>query len=205
MSDAASFISYGGLLFLLLATYAQTGLFFCFFLPSGGFMFTAGVLMATGSLQYNVLLVCVLSALAAVAGNITGYWFGRKTGHLISDGKDSRFLKKQYLDSAAQFYTKHGAIALSAGVFLPIIRTFAPIVSGMIRLNFRRFLLFTTLGSIGYTFSFILAGYLIGTMPFLRPYLKYFITVIVLVVTIPVVIRIIREFRKDVKGPQEPA
>ena len=200
MSDAVSFLSYGGLLFLFLSVYGQTGLFFCFFLPSGGFMFTAGVLMATGSLHYNVLLVCVLTAVAAIAGNLTGYWFGRKTGHLLSNRKDSRFFRRQYLVSAEQFYNKHGAVALSAGVFLPLIRTFAPIVSGMIKLDIRRFLLFVTIGSVGYTFSFILAGYLIGTMPFLQPYLKYFITFIVVTVTVPVVIRIVREFRKGTQA-----
>lgn len=196
MSDAASFLSYGGLLFLFLAVYGQTGLFFCFFLPSGGFMFTAGVLIATGSLHYNVLLVCALSAVAAIAGNITGYWFGKKTGPLLANRKDSRFFRRQYLVSAEHFYNKHGAVALSAGVFLPLIRTFAPIVAGMIRLDFRRFLLYVTIGSVGYACSFVLAGYLIGSMPFLQPYLKYFITVIVVVVTVPVVIRIVREFRK---------
>ncbi|MBS0032123.1 DedA family protein [Chitinophaga sp. 22321] len=201
MSDAASFIGYGGLLFLFLSVYAQTGLFFCFFLPSGGFMFTAGVLIATGGFDYNLVLVCTLLAIAGVAGNITGYWFGKKTGHLLYNRKDSRFFRRQYLDSAEQFYNKHGAVALSAGMFLPLIRTFAPVVAGMIRLQFRRFLLFTTIGSIGYAVSFTSAGYLIGSMPFLRPYLKYFIIIIVTVVTIPVVIKIVREFRKGGTPP----
>ncbi|MBO9730765.1 MAG: VTT domain-containing protein [Chitinophaga sp.] len=196
MSDAVSLLNYGGLLFLFLVVFAQTGLFFCFFLPSGGFMFTAGVLAATGSLHYNVILVCAVAAAGAVVGSITGYVFGRKTGPLLANRPDSRFFRKQYLVSAEQFYHKYGAIALTAGVFLPLIRTFAPIVGGMIRLDFRRFLLLVTLGSIGYALSFVLAGYLIGAMPFLKPYLKYFITIIIVVVTIPVVIKIVREFKK---------
>lgn len=195
MFDTESLINYGGLVLLILSVYGQTGLFFCFFLPSGGLMFTAGVLIATGSFDYNILVVCALLAVAAVGGNVTGYWFGIKTGHLLRDRKDSRFFRRQYLVTAEQFYKKHGAIALAVGLFLPLIRTFAPIVAGMIRLNFRRFLLFTTIGSIAYVFSFVLAGYLIGNMPFLRPYLKYFIIFIIIAVTIPVVIRIIREFR----------
>lgn len=203
MSDAVSLLNYGGLLFLFLVVFAQTGLFFCFFLPSGGFMFTAGVLAATGSLHYNVILVCAVAAAGAVVGSITGYVFGNKTGPLLANRPDSRFFRKQYLVSAEQFYHKYGSIALTAGVFLPLIRTFAPIVAGMIRLNFRRFLLFVTLGSIGYALSFVLAGYLIGTMPFLKPYLKYFITIIIVVVTIPVVIKIVREFKKGTKVPPE--
>lgn len=204
MSDAASFIAYGGLFFLFLSVYAQTGLFFCFFLPSGGFMFTAGVLIATGGFKHNLLLVFALLSLAGVAGNITGYWFGKKTGPLLYKRKDSRFFRRQYLDSAEQFYKKHGAVALSAGMFLPLIRTFAPVVGGMIHLPFRRFILFTTIGSIGYAVSFTLAGYLIGSMPFLRPYLTWFIIVLVTVVTIPVVIRIVKEFRKG-GGEQTPS
>lgn len=200
MFDAESLINYGGLLLLILSVYGQTGLFFCFFLPSGGLMFTAGVLIATGSFDYNVLAVCGLLSLAAVAGNMTGYWFGRKTGHLLQNRKDSGFFRQQYLVSAEHFYKKHGAVALAAGLFLPLIRTFAPIVAGMIRLDFRNFLLFTTIGSIAYVFSFVLAGYLVGNMPFLRPYLKYFIIIIIIAVTIPVVIRIIREFRKKAQG-----
>lgn len=196
MFDAESWINYGGLLVLFLAVYGQTGLFFCFFLPSGGFMFTAGVLIATGSFKYNVLAVCALLSVAAVAGNATGYWFGRKTGPLLYNREDSRFFRRQYLVSATRFYEKYGAVALAAGLFLPLIRTFAPIVAGMIRVDFRRFMLFTTIGSIAYVFSFVLAGYLIGSMPFLKPYLKYFIIIFIITVTIPVIIRIVREFRK---------
>jgi membrane-associated protein len=196
MFDTEALISYGGLALLLLAVYGQTGLFFCFFLPSGGLMFTAGVLMATGSFDYNVLAVCLLATAAAVAGNATGYWFGRKAGPMLQKREDSRFFRRQYLVSAEGFYKKNGAVALAVGLFLPLIRTFAPIVAGMIRLDFRRFLLFTAIGSAAYVFSFVFAGYLIGSMPFLKPYLKYFIIFIIVAVTIPIVTRIIREFRK---------
>lgn len=196
MFDAESLIHYGGLLIVLLAVFAQTGLFFCFFIPSGGFMFAAGVLTATGSMGHNLLVVCILSAAAAVAGHITGYWLGTKTGGLLSGERKSRWLRPEYLASAERFYAKNGALALAAGPFLPLIRTFAPIVAGMIRMPFSRYMLFTTIGAVAYTFSFTAAGYLIGSMPFLKPYLKPFILVIICVVTIPVVIRIIREFRK---------
>jgi membrane-associated protein len=143
-----------------------------------------------------VLAACALLSVAAVAGNATGYWFGRKTGPLLYNREDSRFFRRQYLVSATRFYEKYGAVALAAGLFLPLIRTFAPIVAGMIRVDFRRFVLFTAIGSIAYVFSFVLAGYLIGSMPFLKPYLKYFIIIFIITVTIPVIIRIVREFRK---------
>jgi membrane-associated protein len=195
--NAESLISYGGLLIVFLSVFGQTGLFFCFFLPSGGLMFTAGVLTANGSFQYHILVVCALCAVAAVAGNVTGYWIGRRTGYLLKNKKDTGMFRRQYLVSAETFYKKYGATALTVGIFLPLIRTFAPIVAGMIGLDFRRFLLFVVIGSIAYGFSFVLAGYLIGSMPFLKPYLKYFVVVIVVTVTIPVVIRIVKEFRKS--------
>src|SRR5690349_21989293 len=84
-------IQYGGLLLIMLAVYAQTGLFFCFFLPSGLFLFTGGVLVATGQLEHSLLTLCLCTVMAAVAGCLTGYWFGRKTGPLLHKRKDSPF------------------------------------------------------------------------------------------------------------------
>lgn len=194
--DAESLIRYGGLLLVFLAVYGQTGLFFCFFLPSGALMFTSGVFVANGDLQYNVLVVCGLLIVAAALGNITGYWFGRKAGPLLYKRKDSKFFRQEHLKTAEKFYEKYGGLALTAGLFFPIIRTFSPIVSGIIKVDFKRFFLFTSAGSVLYVASFVLSGYLLGSMPFLKPYLKYVIVGIIVLVTIPVIIRIVREFKK---------
>lgn len=129
MFDAESLIRYGGLLIVVLAVYGQTGLFFCFFLPSGALMFTAGVFVASASLDYNIVMVCCLLIVAALAGNVTGYWFGRKTGPLLYN-RDSKFFKQKHLKAAEIFYTKYEGVALAAGPFFPIIRTFSPIVEG---------------------------------------------------------------------------
>lgn len=195
MFDAESLIKYGGLLIVVLAVYGQTGLFFCFFLPSGALMFTTGVFVSSGSLDYNIGTVCGALVAAALAGNITGYWFGRKTGPLLYN-RDSKFFKQKHLQAAENFYTKYEGLALAAGPFFPIIRTFSPIVAGMIKVNFRRFLLFTFLGCMAWILSFVMTGYLIGSMPFLKPYLKYIIMAIVILVTIPIVIKVVREFKK---------
>ena len=194
--DVEALIRYGGLLIVLIAVYGQTGLFFCFFLPSGGLMFTAGVFVATGVLHYNIFTVCCLLILASLLGNSTGYGFGKKTGPLLYRKKDSRFFKQEYLKAAEKFYEKYGGIALTGGLFFPIIRTFAPIVAGVIKLNFRKFILFTFIGSVAWVLSFVLTGYFIASMPFLKPYLKYIIIAIIVFVTIPVVVRIIKEFKK---------
>jgi membrane-associated protein len=196
MFNTESLINYGGLLIVFLAVYCQTGLFFCFFLPSGGFMFTAGVFVASGKLESNIITVCILLIIAAILGNMTGYWFGWKTGPLLYKRKESKFFRRQRLQAAENFYNKYGGTALTAGLFFPIIRTFAPIIAGMTKMNFRRFLLFTTAGSIGWILSFVMAGYLIGNVPLLKPYLKYIVLFIIITVTTPIVIRIVKEFKK---------
>jgi membrane-associated protein len=201
--DPESLISGGGLLVVFLLVYGSTGLFFCFFIPTGAILFSAGIFTATGGLQYNIFTVCSLLILASVSGNLTGYWFGRKTGPLLYKRKDSRFFKKQHLKTAETFYNKYGWLALTVGLYLPIIRTFASIVAGMVGLNFRRFISLTVTGSVVWILSFVLAGYFIGSRPYLKPWLNYIVIGFILVVTIPLIIWIIKELRKMRKENKE--
>lgn len=194
--DPESLIRYGSLLIICLVVYGTTGLFFCFFIPSSAVVFAAGVLAATGDLHYNFFFVSGLLIAAAVLGNMTGYWFGRKVGPLLYKRKDSKLFRRQHLAAAEAFYRKYGGLALTVGMFLPIIRTFAPIVAGMVRVNFRRLMLLTVAGSVLWILSFISAGYFIGSRPLLKPWLKYIVIAIILVVTVPVVIRVIRELKE---------
>jgi len=201
--DPESLISDGGLLIVFLLVYGSTGLFFCFFIPAGAILFTAGIYTATGGLQYNIFTVCSLLVLASVLGNLTGYWFGWKTGPLLYKRKDSRFFKKQHLKTAETFYNKYGWLALTVGLYLPIIRTFASIVAGMVRLDFRRFILLTVAGSVVWILSFVLAGYFIGSRPYLKPWLNYIVIGFILVVTIPLIIWIFKELSKMRKENKE--
>jgi len=194
--DPESLVSDGGLLIVFLLVYGSTGLFFCFFIPSGALLFTAGIYTATGGLQYDLFTVCCLLILASVLGNLTGYWFGWKTGPLLYKRKDSRFFKKQHLKTAETFYNKYGWLALTVGLYLPIIRTFASIVAGMVRLTFHRFILLTIAGSVAWILSFVLAGYFIGSRPFLKPWLNYIVIGFILVVTIPLIIWIFKELKR---------
>ncbi|HET7116871.1 MAG TPA: DedA family protein, partial [Hanamia sp.] len=148
MFDLESLIRYGGLFILFLAVFGQTGLFFCFFIPSGALLFTTGVFVASGDLHQDIFIVCSLLIIASFFGNITGYWIGLKAGPIMYKRKESRFFKRKHLAAAETFYNKYGNIALAAGLFFPVIRTFAPVVSGMIKLNFRRFMLYTFIGSV---------------------------------------------------------
>ncbi|GGC14223.1 cytochrome o ubiquinol oxidase [Parapedobacter defluvii] len=200
MFDAEALIQFGGLLLILLAIYAQTGLIFFFFLPSGALLFMAGVLIASGSFSHSLFVLCSLGILASLLGNATGYMIGYKAGPLLYRRPDSRFFKKQHLTVAEKFYNKYGALALSIGVFFPLIRTFGPVVAGIIQLKFSRVVLFVFLGSVGWILSIAAAGYLIGSMPFLRPYLNYVVVGIIVLVTVPIVIKIIKGFRKNIRS-----
>ena len=201
--DPESLISQGGLLIVFLLVYASTGLFFCFFIPTGAILFTVGIYTATGGLEYDIFTVCSLLILASILGNLTGYWFGWKTGPLLYSRKDSRFFKKQHLKTAETFYNKYGWLALTVGLYLPIIRTFASIVAGIVRLNFRRFILLTVTGSVVWILSFVFAGYFIGSRPFLKPWLNYIVIGFILVVSMPLITWMIKELRKMRKENKE--
>ena len=201
--DVEALIRYGGLLLVFLLIYGSTGLFFCFFIPTGAVLFTTGIFIATGGLQYDIFSACGLLILASVLGNLTGYWFGWKAGPLLYKRKDSRFFKKQHLTTAESFYNKYGWLALTVGLYLPIIRTFASVVAGMVRLHFRRFILLTVTGSVVWILSFVSAGYFIGSRPFLKPWLNYIVIGFILIVTIPLVIWLFKELRRMRKGNME--
>ena len=194
--DTETIIRNGGLLVICLAVFAQTGFFFSFFVPSGVFLFGGGMFVATGQLEHSFLIVCICSVLASVSGCAAGYWFGRNAGPLLYKKKDSKFFRQKYLKTAEIFYKKHGQLALTIGMWFPITRTFAPIVAGIVRMNFSRFVWFTFMGSALWIPAFIAAGYLIGNVPAIKEYLNYIMAAIILAVTIPAVTRIIIEFKK---------
>ena len=170
-----------------------------FFVPSGIFLFVGGMFVATGQLDHALVTVCICSVLASVAGCCAGYWFGFKTGPLLYKRKDSRFYRRKYLIAADTFYKKYGRSASILSMLFPITRTFAPIVAGIVRVNFRWFVLSVFIGSVLWIPAFIIAGYLIGSVPAIKEYLFYIMTAIILIVTIPAVTRIIKEFRKAAK------
>ena len=194
--NAEALIQWGGLLLIMLAVYAQTGLFFCFFLPSGIFLFTGGVLVATGQLEHSLFTLCASTVVSALAGCMTGYWFGWKTGPLLYKREDSRFFRQQHLKAAEAFYTKYGRFALTAGLLFPVIRTFAPVVAGMVRMKLSRFAVLVLIGSVLWTPVLILSGYVVGIIPGIKPYLPYIMAGFILVVTTPLVIRIFREMKR---------
>jgi membrane-associated protein len=191
--DTETLVRYGGLFAIFILVFCNIGIFFCFFLPSGAVLFTSGVLVAAGTFDYDLLLVIATLGLASILGAIAGYATGYTAGPYLYKRKETRFYKRKYLLAAQEFYSKHGKLALTAGFFLPIIRSFAPVVAGVVRIPFRLFLLFAVIGSAIWISSFVMAGYYLGSRPFLRPWLKYIVAGFIIVVTIPLVIKIVKE------------
>lgn len=192
-----SIIMYGGFWFLLFVVFAETGLFVGFFLPGDSLLFTAGLLTATGIIDIPIVFVAEGVCLAAIAGNSTGYAFGKKAGRAIFGRKKSFFFKPKHLKVAKDFYEKHGGKAIILGVFLPIIRTFAPIVAGAVELEYRKFVFFNITGAVIWSNTMVLSGYFMGKyIPGIKNYLPYIIIFLVVVTAIPIITTIIRERKK---------
>ena len=137
--DPVKLLREGGFYLLLFVIFAETGLFFGFFLPGDYLLFLAGMFVATGKLDVSIFILIVGLIAAAVSGNFVGYWFGHKTGPVLYQREDTFFFKKKYLKAAEVYYRKQGAFALIMGRFIPIVRTFAPIIAGIVKLDFKKF------------------------------------------------------------------
>jgi len=191
--DAQSIISQGGFYLLLVVVFAETGLFFGFFLPGDYLLVLAGLFCASGILKVPIV-VLVLSLIAAgFLGNYVGYWFGYRTGPVLFSRDDSLFFKKRYIRIAEEFYEKHGGMALVLGRFFPIIRTFAPIFAGVVKVDFKKFTLYNLAGSVAWVTILTLTGYFLGVKyPNIKYYLQYVILGLIIITTIPLIIAFVR-------------
>jgi membrane-associated protein len=186
--DPEKLLKEGGFYVVLFVIFAETGLFFGFFLPGDYLLFLAGMFVATGRLDVNIFVLLPGLMAAAILGNFTGYWFGRKTGPVLYQREDTFFFKKRYLRAAEAYYTKQGAFALIMGRFVPIVRTFAPIIAGVVGLEFKKFALYNIIGAILWIASLTLLGYFLGKKfeKEISQYLLYIILGFITITTIPV-------------------
>src|ERR1700709_2614982 len=176
LTDAQAIIRKGGFYLLLVVIYAETGVFFGFFLPGDYLLVLAGILCAAGMVDVPIYTLVISLILAGILGNYTGYWFGYRTGPVLFKRNESIFFKKRYVTMAEEFYAKYGGMALVLGRFFPIIRTFAPIFAGVVKVDIKKFTLYNFIGSITWVSSFTLSGYFLGMKyPDLKYYLKYVI------------------------------
>jgi len=193
--DPEKLLKEGGFYVVVFVIFAETGLFFGFFLPGDYLLFLAGMFVATGKLDVNIFILLLGLMVAAILGNFTGYWFGRKTGPVLYQRKDTFFFKKKFLKAAEAYYTKQGAFALIMGRFVPIVRTFAPIIAGIVKLDFRKFAFYNVVGAILWIASLTLLGYFLGKKfeKEINQYLLYIILGFIVITTLPVIIAFVRK------------
>src|SRR5689334_15678732 len=171
-------IKVGGLALLLFIIFAETGLFFGFFLPGDSFLFIPGLFFAKKetSFDINLWLLIGLLIIAAILGTTVGYFFGRLAENYLRNKKENFFYKKKYLEMAQDFYGRHGMMAFVLGRFLPIVRTFVPILAGMVRIEFGKFLFFNIVGAAIWIIVMVMAGNLLGkNFPVVTEYLEYIV------------------------------
>lgn len=195
-----------GIYVVLFIVFAETGLFAGFFLPGDSLLFLSGIystalmkeVFVIESDFWNVALLATLVALAGILGNTFGYWFGAKSGNYLYNVKDNFIYKKKYLYESKIFFERHGGRAIIFARFLPVVRTFAPIIAGIVRMDVKRFMVYNVISSFLWSASLIFAGHYLQVWLLesygidLKHYIEYIIIFLVLVTTLPIVIKLMK-------------
>ena len=190
-----------GYLGLFFIVFAESGLFFGFFLPGDSLLLTAGLFAYKGEFGMNLWVLLPLLFVAAVLGDNVGYWFGRKAGPLLFSREESLFFRRKNLLAAKAFYDKHGGKTIVLARFMPFIRTFAPIVAGAVEMEYRRFWLFNLIGGFVWAVGVTLAGYGLGSLFPPEVLDKYFLLIVVIVIflsVLPTAIHIWKDSRHEI-------
>ena len=199
-------MQHGGLYIVVLIVFIETGFFFGFFLPGDSLLFIAGMVIANTLAPLSVPLLnliywVLLITTAGVIGNFVGYWFGRKSDGILFQRKDNWLFKKKYLIQAKAFYDKKGGNAIVLARFLPIVRTFAPIVAGIVKMDKKKFAMYNVAGSFLWAGSIVTAGFLLGESTWVKSNLEKIILGIVLITTAPVLIKVLIGNKKKTIAP----
>ncbi|MBC9717903.1 VTT domain-containing protein [Streptomyces sp. TRM66268-LWL] len=189
-----------GLYGLLLIVFAESGLLIGFFLPGDSLLFTTGLLVTTNKLDYPLWLVCTLIAIAAIVGDQVGYLFGRKVGPSLFNRPDSKFFKQENVTKAHEFFEKYGPKSLVLARFVPIVRTFTPIIAGVSRMNYRSFITFNIVGGILWGVGVTLLGAALGNVEFVHKNIEMILIGIVLLSVLPIAIEFLRARSKSKKA-----
>jgi membrane-associated protein len=200
------YIRNGGLWLMLFIVFAETGLMIGFFLPGDSLLFVAGIYSGslidtlmkggTGNDFLDILILIILVSICGILGNMLGYWFGRKSGPFLFTRKDTLLFKRKHLLRAKEFYDKHGGQAIVFARFLPIVRTFAPIIAGIVQMERKKFMFYNIIGSFAWVSSMLLAGHYLDKFFLknfnfdLKQHLELIVLGIVVVTTLPVVYKL---------------
>jgi membrane-associated protein len=186
--DPSHLLASVGLAGLLAIVFAECGLLLGFFLPGDSLLFTAGLLVASGStvLPGSIALVCVLVSVAAIAGNLVGYWIGRQAGPAVFRREGSRLFRPEYVDRTAQFFARFGGSAILLARFVPVVRTFITVMAGVGRMGFRTYTMFSVVGGLLWGTGVTLLGYWLGQFQFVTDHIELILVGIVLVSVLPI-------------------
>ncbi len=188
-------IYYGGLLLLLAVVFAETGLMIGIIFPGDSLIFTAGLVTRVGILDHPWPLVAILIATAAFLGDQSGYFIGWRTGIALFSRQKSLFFRPEYVTMTRNFYQRYGAWVLILGKFLPVIRTFAPLLAGVVSMRYLLFVTMSLIGSLAWPFILVPVGYYLGGIEWVQENYHWIIIAIVVVTTGPVIVRLIRAAR----------
>ncbi|MGI9117018.1 MAG: VTT domain-containing protein [Gaiellales bacterium] len=172
--------------------FAECGLLIGFFLPGDSLLFVVGLFVGNGAIGVPLWATCLLLFVAAFAGNLLGYWIGRRAGPALFRREDSRIFKRRYIDHTEEFFNRYGGAAIILGRFIAIVRTFITVLAGAGNMDFRRFALYSAIGAFLWVVSLTVLGYLIGNVPVIKNNLEYAIILIVLVSVVPIAIHRLR-------------
>jgi membrane-associated protein len=200
--DLKAMIIAAGYLGLLAIVFAENGLFLGFFLPGDSLLFTAGFLASSaGGRVFDLPVLLPLLLVAGIAGVSVGYWFGQNFGRRLFQREDSVWFHRKHLDSAHDFYEKHGGKAIILARFLPVVRTFVPIVAGMALMTYPKFLLYNVIGGVGWVLGMTIGGYFLGSViPDPDRYLLPIIALIIAISVAPTALHVYRENRVQIRG-----
>lgn len=195
----------GGLYLVLLILFIETGIIIGFFLPGDPLLFISGMVIASTTESHypftntflDLSFWMILFSISTILGNFFGYWFGYKFKHIVIREKDTWFLKRKHIQTAHDFYEKRGGFAIAIARFLPIVRTFAPIIAGTVEMSFKKFAFYNIMGAIVWVVSITSLGYLLGENAWVQKNLEFILLGLVVIVTAPVIIKLfIKKERK---------
>ncbi len=202
-SNLPELVQWAGLIGLTIIVFSETGLLVGFFLPGDSLLVTAGLLAATGYL--NVYELAPILTLAAIAGNSLGYFIGQTSGPRIFTRENSLFFNKKHAIRAAQFYEKHGRKTIVLAQFMPIIRTFSPVIAGVGGMKFRTFLAFNVLGAFLWVWSMLGIGYFLGNyIPGVDQHIEIVVIIVVFISLLPGLISTYRSRRRKPSATERP-
>lgn len=179
---------------LFLIIFCETGLVVTPFLPGDSIIFATGALASIGSL--NIFNLFIIFFIAAVAGDTANYHIGKKIGNGILEKEDVKYINKDYIKKAQDFYEKHGSMTIVLGRFIPIIRTFVPFVAGIGKMSYSKFITYNIVGGLMWVTLFLGGGYFFGGLPFIKQHFSLVVIAIIIISIIPAIVAFINEKRK---------